>query len=448
MHKKAYRRYRETTEEDIAFSQMVPAGAFDVEVLLMDPQIHGGYTYRRVVFRKGDDVVLNSDFDDTEDVWIGRISQIRCNDRQEVMVKVCWYWSRNDVAKEIKSFRTSQCAPYERVLSDHYDYISPYAFQAVVVVHEYDERSLDPPMLGPCDLFVRTQFMHRKKAFKPPLGAETCICQVAYNPFPSSTPLVSSEGMDIDSASLSENRDVMHFCPSLNCRKWYHTSCLLASNNLDLLPAQTHGLRLLAVTPDEEALFATFEYFYEQESAEDMSNTDQVSLQKALVMLDRSPEIVTHLPPSLLAVAQLPIVRSAGAPHGFAIGNVADVVLARRLVYDAIQNSGDPACTNTFLEILARTEAFYRAPFTPPATHDPTDAAFWASLQTAISPHHLESEQEFAARVALVGEELEGLGLLATPYAPYWERREQEYRQLEALFTGPSFVCPQCRGCI
>ncbi|KAI9069051.1 hypothetical protein FKP32DRAFT_1641437 [Trametes sanguinea] len=437
MKKKAYRRFQERTEEDIAFSRMVPARAFDVEVMIVDPTIHGGYTYRRVVFNKGDDVVLNSPCDDTEDVWIGRISQIRCShDRKEVLVKVCWYWSRNDVAKEVKSFRTSQCAPYERVLSDHYDYVSPYAFQDVVYVHEYDERSLDPPLLGPRDLFVRTQFMHRKKAFKPPLGAETCICQVAYNPFPSSTPSPSSDDVDSDDIYAS-SKDVMHFCPSLKCRKWYHTSCLLASNNCDPLPGQTRGLRLLAVAPDEEALFATFEYFYEQESTEGMAYANAVSLQEALIMLDRSPEIVAHLPSSLLTIAQMPIVRCAGTSHGLAIGNVADVVLARRFVYAAVQNSGDPACTNTFLQLLARTEAVYPAP-----------TMFWASLQAAISPYLLESDDEFVARIAQVGEEVEELGLLATPYAPYWERRERTYRELQGMFSGPSLICPQCRGCI
>ena len=97
-----------------------------------------------------DSVMLNSPFDDTDDVWIGHISQIRASeDRRVVKVKVRWYWSRNDIQRDcIKSLcvhllilmhfgsesqlepsNPRKCAPYERILSDDYDYVSPHAFQ-------------------------------------------------------------------------------------------------------------------------------------------------------------------------------------------------------------------------------------------------------------------------------------------------------------------------------
>lgn len=84
----------------------------------------------------------------------------------------------------------------------------------------------------------------------------------------------------------------MHFCPSLSCRKWYHTSCLLTKqrmllslpaeaqdpkhNVIDPLPAQTRNLRLLAVNPDEEVPFTTFEFFYEPESHDGFTFTATV----------------------------------------------------------------------------------------------------------------------------------------------------------------------------
>ncbi|KAI8996685.1 hypothetical protein BD414DRAFT_455692 [Trametes punicea] len=423
----AFRRVQEKAEEEIAFARMIPAGAFTVAVLVIDQHYHG-YTYRDVTFRKGDDVVLNSPFDETEDIWVGQICKIRTSpDQQNTLVKVRWYWSRNDIAAQNKCFDPSQCAPYERVLSDHYDYVSPYAFQDVVHVYEYDDSSLDPPMLGPRDFFVRTTFLHRKKTLKPRLGAETCLCQAAYNPFPSELVLRTAEGTRLPHR-LPDHRDVMHFCPSLKCRKWYHSSCLQTiRGNTDVLPTETRGLRLLAVNPDEEVLYTTLEYFYEQDALDNVPSTDKVSIHAALLMLDRSPDIVAHLPQSVLVIAQRPIVRCSGAPAGFAIGNVSDVVLARRLVYAAVQNSGNPASTDRFAELLQREQAR-------------SDHVLWPGAE--------EDDAEFSARIARLGEEMDELGLLATPYERYWERRKEEYEALEELFEGPALVCPKCRGAI
>ncbi|CDO77753.1 hypothetical protein BN946_scf184993.g16 [Trametes cinnabarina] len=424
MTKKPYSRLQAKTDADIAFSQMVPAYGFEVDVLVYDPSVYGGHTYRKILFKKGDEYgpqfTAFRKTTRTDLFQRQRLHElgVRRDDRRNVLVKVCWYWSRNDISKEVKSFDRSQCAPFERILSDSYDYQSPYTFQ------------------GPGDFFVRTQFMHRKKAFRPPLGAETCLCQIAYNPFPG--PAASSKKMEVDTV-----RDAMHFCPSLDCRKWYHSSCLEVSKHIDLLPPETRGLRLLAVSPDEEVLYATFEYFYDSESLGGMPPTAKVSLPEALVMLDRSPEIVAHLPSSLLAIAQCPIVRCGGAPQGFAIGNVADVVLARRLVYAAVQNSGDPACTNAFQALLRQTR-----PFTPPVSEEPVTTAFWASMQTVVQSEFVESESEFVTRIAKLGMMADELGLLATPYVPYWDRREREYREVEELLGGSGFVCPKCRGAI
>ncbi|KAI0634564.1 hypothetical protein C8Q77DRAFT_1055715 [Trametes polyzona] len=334
------------TEEERAFAQMIPACAFDGTVLLTmnspDP-----FSFGRTRFRKGDDVMLHSVHIATADVWIGRILKIRtAPDHSDTLVKVRWYWSRNDVAKHAKTFDASQCAPLERILSDDYDYVSPYSFERVVYVHEYDETSLDPPLLTSDDLFVRAKFLHRKRMIKPPLGADTCFCQQAYNPFPPLPLPMSTEDEMMTTPYVAPHSDVMHFCPAAACRKWYHTSCLLSrqavlaslpaesqgagQNLIDMLPPQTRGLRLLAVNPDEEVLFTTFEYFYEPESQQEVHRTDDLPLSEALELLSRSPAIIGHLPPGLLAVAQSPIIRFSNGPKELAVGNVSDVVLARR----------------------------------------------------------------------------------------------------------------------
>ncbi|KAI0672133.1 hypothetical protein C8Q78DRAFT_1068749 [Trametes maxima] len=425
----ASRQFEEKKEEDLVFASMAPVGAFD-----------GGYTLRKVLFRKGDDVQLNSSCDDTDDVWIGRICQIRTSpaDPRNTLVKIRWYWSRNDIETYVKTFNRSQCAPYERILSDDYDYVSPYAFQEVVYVHEYNESSLDPPALGPRDLFVRTALLHRRKTLKPPLGVDTCLCQVAYNPFPTSVTTSPVE------------HDPMHFCPSLHCRKWYHVSCLKNTQGLlDNLPAATRDLRLLAVNPDEEVLYPTFSYFYEKESQEDVVYSSAVTLHEALTMLGRSPSILTHLPAALLTIAQLPIVRCPGAPAGFAIGNVADVVLARRLVYAAVQHNG--------------------APSADPRVRSLVDACVAAQEKAAQCSFDLDFDFGFGfgsgfgdgagsgvkdgAYVELLQRVCDELAVgeyatLAEPRVAYWEERVREYAQVGELFGGPAFVCPQCRGAI
>ncbi|KAI0649739.1 hypothetical protein C8Q79DRAFT_997790 [Trametes meyenii] len=418
----ASRQFEDKKDEDLIFASMAPVCAFD-----------GGYTLRKVLFRKGDDVQLNSPFDDTDDVWIGQIAQIRTSptDPRNTLIKIRWYWSRNDIVKHVKTFNTSQCAPYERILSDDYDYVSPYAFQGirVVYVHEYDESSLDPPALGPQDLFVRTAFQHRRKALKPPPGVDTCLCQVAYNPFPTRV-TVSPGGTQTISSPVQ--CDPMHFCPSLHCRKWYHVSCLGSTQNLlDALPAATRDLRLLAVNPDEEVLYPTFSYFYERESQDDVVHTEAVTLHQALAMLGRSPSILAHLPAALLTIAQLPIVRCASAPAGFAIGNVADVVLARRLVYAAVQHNGAPS-DDPRVNSLAAACAAVRE-----------NAAQWGYADGVKDDTYVELLQQVCDELA-VGE----YATLAEPRVAYWENRIREYGQVEELFRGAAFVCPQCRAAI
>ncbi|KAH9903218.1 hypothetical protein C8Q73DRAFT_43671 [Cubamyces lactineus] len=416
------------TDEDLEFAQMVPAYGFVVDVLYINPLAHGGYTYKPVMFKKGNDVILNSPWDDTEDVWVGRICQVRTSpDQSKTLVKVRWYWSRNDINKQFKSFNPSQCAPFERILSDHYDYVSPYSFQAVTHVHEYDESSLDPPALHPRDLFMRTNLalaslpmnkralqvkfiryanyssaMPEQIQFQPPLGHDTCLCGLTYNPFPSGICFPPEEF-----AATHEPQDPMHFCPSLN------------------LPPETRNLRLLANNPDEEVLFVDFGYFYEKEAHEGVMLTDMVTVHDALRMLNRSPEIIAHLPASLLAIAQSPIIRCAGAPAGFAIGNVADVVLARRFVYTAVLNRGDPRASAKLMELLVREQMRESVPF-------------WTGIE--------ESSCDVVAHLQELAEQLEDFGTLASPYEKYWDRRMEEYKGLVELFAGPAFKCPQCQG--
>ncbi|TFK85843.1 hypothetical protein K466DRAFT_173592 [Polyporus arcularius HHB13444] len=365
-----------------------------------------GSRCKRTLFKRGDDVLLNSECDGSPNLWAGRIAEMRESaDRSQLVVKVRWYFSPNDVAEHIKSFDTSTRSPYERILSDSFDYLDPETLQAVVYMHEYDEAELDPPQIGPTDLFTRSTLQYWRKVVKPLLGEDTCRCQVAYNPYPELrlTPSASFSS----SFSVSSSQDaIMHFCPRLGCRKWYHASCLTTMRHVDTdSPSSTRGLRLLAVDPTKDA-----------------ASADKLDIFRALELFDHSPIIVAHLPPSLLAIAQSPIVRCAGAPDGWAIGNVADVVLARRFVYAAIEHSGPPEATEAFRCLL--------------------------QFQDDSAPYAEISEEAEYAMVQRLIDGLEGFDLLASVHAPYWERRWRQFVEMQVLFEGPAFECPQCKSAI
>ncbi|KAI0819861.1 hypothetical protein BC628DRAFT_952477 [Trametes gibbosa] len=394
------------TREDRMFKQMIPAHAFE------------GFGDGRVIFRKGDDVVLHSSHDETDDVWVGRILHIRTTQEyKETVVEVQWYWSRNDIAKCARNFDPSQCAPFERLLSDHRNYVSPYSFE------------------GPRDFFIRARYQHHRRIIKPQLGAQTCFCQQAYNPFPTPAPSTTTDaggGIELIPGP-PDTPDVMHFCPSSKCRTWYHRSCLLTKRHghaalpaeapspkeasVDTLPAQTRGLRLLAVSPDDEVLFTTFEYFYEPESHEEHTLTDT---------------IVAHLPPGLCTVAQSPIIRY---PHGrreFATGNVSDVVLARRFVYDAVQHRGCASDSPRFGALVARVLA----------AETEQERRLYTGTKSA------DEDYVYVGFLEELCVQLEEFGMLASPRKAYWEEKSRLYAEMGEVLAGPAFLCPKCRGAI
>lgn len=49
--------------------------------------------------------ILHSDKDETHDVWLGRIAQIRQRANGEVWVKTLWYFSGSDAEAHMKSLQ-------------------------------------------------------------------------------------------------------------------------------------------------------------------------------------------------------------------------------------------------------------------------------------------------------------------------------------------------------
>ncbi len=153
-------------------------------------------------------------------------------------------------------------------------------------------------------------------------------------------------------------------------------------------------------------------------------------LTAALQLLGHTADIVAHLPPGLLAIAQSPIIRYPNGPNEFAVGNVADVVLARRFVYAAVQHSGSPDQNFHFLQLLVRLGAYQQM------------------REACLDAGTKEGENEYITFLEDMCEELGEFGLLALPLPAYWEQKEEEYRAVEAELAGPAFLCPKCRGAI
>ena len=226
-----------------------------------------------------------------------------------------------------------------------------------------------------------------------------------------------------------------------------------------------------------------------------------MTIYDALALWTRPRAILEHLPPALLAIAQCPVVRTPNAPHGWAIGNVADVVLARRFVYAAVEHNGAPERSAKFLELLrrerARTEDLFWLERRRQSQRDPDvmdvdvdvdpmrrdhnidRESIWGGLWDGMQDDAEDSDSddvdvdmdregtvstlkssensiekgvrrepdEVSALEALC-KDLGQFELLASPYAPYWERRGREFEAAASLMVSPDFVCPQCRSAI
>ncbi|KAH9944921.1 hypothetical protein B0H21DRAFT_437190 [Amylocystis lapponica] len=252
-----------------------------------------------VMFRKGDDAIVNSQDNAGGNVWVGRIAQIRKRPDGQVWVKIFWYFSGNDTSPYVKSFHAEDCSPMERLVSDNYDLQQSDCFIAVTYMHEYCEADLDPPDLEPHQFFVRTKLYFKKLTVQPQLGLKTCICHRAYVLFPSPT---AGGAITDDNKPSPYDADVMHFCPRPSCRRWYHVSCLQAQYFVDQTPYQyrgDRGVRRLAVNPDEDFPCPLLAWFCEPiDSDETTAIHPSVSKSPSSAPCPAQPKAAHSSPPS------------------------------------------------------------------------------------------------------------------------------------------------------
>ncbi|EMD36739.1 hypothetical protein CERSUDRAFT_95012 [Gelatoporia subvermispora B] len=385
-----------------------------------------------VRIRKGDDVImLCGDKVDGDDIWLGHIESIRSKKENDVWVRVYWYWSSLDLSEYIKSFDTNAFAPRERAHSDNVDIVPATDCIDVTYVHEYDETDLDPPNLGPSDFFVRSQLFYKRRHIDPRPGALSCICFRPYNPFPK---VLSEAVLEVDT---------MHFCPRSGCRRWYHRSCLLARGHIDRPSALyngSRGVRLLAGDPDQNASCAALNWYCESYVSSDPHAQPEQDIHIAVADMSMS---IAHLPPALVAVAQFPIVRRPG-PRTFgwsAVGNVSEVVLARRFMYAAFEGMCPGGRRHAELGKLVEQADELERRLYELSTDASDDEGSHIHEWDAV----IEDLQTFVDLV--VGG---NHTLLASPYEPYWNARQH---RLEEEFTAMAVVpvlCPEseCRSAI
>lgn len=439
------------------------------------------FRVRPTSLRKGDDARVQSPVEGSDEEWLCHIKSIRMRPGDnEPWVRVFWYWSGTDLSGLIKSFDAADCSSYERTYSDHEDFLSALTFISATHVHEYDERDLDPPDLGPTDFFTRAYLTYNKLNIEPKLGFNTCLCKQSYVLFPpekqdtrprkrlrrSSTPKYAHS--DANGNLTTVANDEQHFCPRETCRRWFHTVCLLKYGHIESSPALYRGdraVRLLAVDPDSEVNCAVLAWYCDPitegcdsnnlwddacrsmavSSAESVTDLKPASLAEAMEGMSISWTTLAHLPAALVRIAQCPIVRRPGpAQHGWsAVGNVKEVVLARRFVYAALEGCypGGPGWQH--LEALvARVETM---------ASGETDEVLQvgdAACRNDASPGDTVSQWDRGLGVLRnLCIELNDYFLLASPYLPYWEQRGRELDQ-ETWMHSPPLLCPMCKGAI
>ena len=124
---------------------------------------------------------------------------------------------------------------------------------------------------------------------------------------------------------------ILHFCPRLGCRKFYHQACLVKHDYVE----ETRKHRLLETWPDVdrtapvETLCDTFPGRPRKKQKIHHSDSEKES----------SHDPLSGIPALLVAVAEQPIIR--GTQGGGVVGNIASVAAARQLIYRSLTGDGD-----------------------------------------------------------------------------------------------------------
>lgn len=235
----------------------------------------------------------------------------------------------------------------------------------------------------------------------------------------------------------------MHYCPRPSCNgRWYHRSCLQQSGYVESNSTRYVGnrqLRLLAVDPDADNHHPAFKHFVESEASQELDTpSDVVQDKTALSAQDSVTDLLDllpldtrgrlgQLPRELIQIAAQPIVRCPASPQSLAhpalgvfstAGTIKDVVLARRLIYQSLEDEWDTLQT----------------------------------YQSAMDVKPGDSGRDVASRQPRIDDwySLSAIRILASPRHAYWRHRARlrEPEFLQTLDASPPLTCPQCGNAI
>ncbi|KAJ7443945.1 hypothetical protein B0H11DRAFT_2291420 [Mycena galericulata] len=263
--------------------------------------------------RAGADIELH-------EFWVCEIIDIRAEKETEVWVKVHWFYSAQDARKENPTFDASHCGLYERIKSEHVDCVSSSAFDGHASVSYYDENALDPEAISGDDFYYRYTIDVTDKSISPEPSA-TCTCTRPYNP------------------SDTNPESLMHFCSRPQCRKWYHSGCI-GSKRAPPAAERDRGFLLCDPrTGDPLELDNLMDSASEPPKKKQKRRSSQAKATKPVPVVGAAAStFFAALPPALLDAAAQPIVKGAAFPAGGVTGNIAAVLAARQLVFDALRD--------------------------------------------------------------------------------------------------------------
>ncbi|KAG8710494.1 hypothetical protein FRC08_017096 [Ceratobasidium sp. 394] len=287
----------------------------------------------------GDDLIQINDFiqiragevggksvENTEN-WYAQVIEIGARKepdwpREDVCLQVAWFYSQDMLKDRVLSTEDRKLCgnmmPNELIPSDHYDIVHLSSLMGRVNVTFFNEHSQSQPEIESDELFYRRRLENDRIL----MSKDTCTarCKAPYNPA----------------------RDIQHYCPRDQCRRWYHTSCMVPNKHhqedyrlvdyaissveqllLDLVLPDTHSKKFKPRAVPSYPINASSETEPEPEA-----ELPKVSAQAAL-------SLAQHLPSQIRALATGAITRGVRSGNGIA-GSVWVVVMARWLARQAI----------------------------------------------------------------------------------------------------------------
>ncbi|KAI0296930.1 hypothetical protein B0F90DRAFT_1004295 [Multifurca ochricompacta] len=115
---------------------------------------------------------------------------------------------------------TSCYGKFERSLAQDRQLISTLSINGKATVVEYDETSLKQEPIAIDCFYTRRTFNSLFGSVTPLVEKGiTCICRRPYNP---------------------DETDLMHLCPRTGCKRWYHESCLRENGHVSNKPSERY----------------------------------------------------------------------------------------------------------------------------------------------------------------------------------------------------------------